>query len=376
MRDLGSSDLQTVMNIGYSVAECHDQNTLRCEAVQLIQSALSADSSVYMKINENPKGSLFQGSVAHGHPESEMTKWCNRYQPIDPFVDRFLRHYQNPCERVIPSHKVVKEREFLNSRFYQEFLAPMSIYHVLLMGLTAGDRPLGVVGFHRPRNAPAFSEREIAMAEIIAPYFASATLRTLNLEQLSEREQILNYLSARSFNQCLLVLDEALRPIFASDALADLLQPETAIRPAYLCPRENLIIPRAILQQCVHMKNPDGACKQDGAVAKIKLQLPGDAHPVGVTIRAVNWNGGALRFVISFQKEAQPEMQYELLTRHGLTARQADIAQLVSVGLTNAEIAEKLCISTRTVENHLRTIYEKAGVNNRTSLIYRLALET
>jgi DNA-binding CsgD family transcriptional regulator len=50
----------------------------------------------------------------------------------------------------------------------------------------------------------------------------------------------------------------------------------------------------------------------------------------------------------------------------GLTIRQIEVLRLVARGQTDAEVAEKLFISHRTVGQHLRNAYDKLGVNNRT----------
>ena len=52
-----------------------------------------------------------------------------------------------------------------------------------------------------------------------------------------------------------------------------------------------------------------------------------------------------------------------------LSAREGDVAGLLVQGLRNAEIASALGISLRTVENHLRAVFGKAGVRSRTRLL-------
>ncbi len=49
----------------------------------------------------------------------------------------------------------------------------------------------------------------------------------------------------------------------------------------------------------------------------------------------------------------------------GLTAREVEILRLVAQGLTDAQVAEQLVISPRTVNWHLTSIYSKLGVSSR-----------
>lgn len=54
-------------------------------------------------------------------------------------------------------------------------------------------------------------------------------------------------------------------------------------------------------------------------------------------------------------------------SRFGLTARELDVLRLVAEGLTDAEVAERLFLSRRTVGTHLTSIYGKLGVGSRTA---------
>jgi DNA-binding CsgD family transcriptional regulator len=51
-----------------------------------------------------------------------------------------------------------------------------------------------------------------------------------------------------------------------------------------------------------------------------------------------------------------------------LTPTELDVVRLVAEGLTNRQIAEKLFVSPRTVQSHLRSIFAKLGVSTRTEL--------
>ncbi|HEX5505939.1 MAG TPA: tetratricopeptide repeat protein [Thermomicrobiales bacterium] len=49
----------------------------------------------------------------------------------------------------------------------------------------------------------------------------------------------------------------------------------------------------------------------------------------------------------------------------GLTAREVEVLRLAAQGLTDAQIAERLFLSPRTVGTHLRSVYNKLGVSSR-----------
>ena len=57
-----------------------------------------------------------------------------------------------------------------------------------------------------------------------------------------------------------------------------------------------------------------------------------------------------------------------------LSLREIEVLALVATGLTDAQIAEQLVVSIRTVHAHLRSIYRKLQVHTR-SAATRYALE-
>ncbi|MBV9090388.1 MAG: response regulator transcription factor [Mycobacteriaceae bacterium] len=55
--------------------------------------------------------------------------------------------------------------------------------------------------------------------------------------------------------------------------------------------------------------------------------------------------------------------------RHGLTQRESEILSHVVTGLSNRGIASKLMIGDETVKSHLRSVYRKLGVSDRTGAV-------
>lgn len=64
------------------------------------------------------------------------------------------------------------------------------------------------------------------------------------------------------------------------------------------------------------------------------------------------------------QVEIQPSS-----TRGKISRREMDVLLQVKDGLRNPEIAERLGLSTKTIENHVRSILQKLGAKNRTEAV-------
>ncbi len=53
-----------------------------------------------------------------------------------------------------------------------------------------------------------------------------------------------------------------------------------------------------------------------------------------------------------------------------LSDREKDVLKLTARGLSNKDIADSLCISIRTVQGHINSIFHKLGVGSRTEAIF------
>ncbi len=79
------------------------------------------------------------------------------------------------------------------------------------------------------------------------------------------------------------------------------------------------------------------------------------------------------------QAQAEPEVTPTIPAQHspspnGLTAREVEVLRLVAQGLSDAQVADQLVISPRTVNWHLISIYRKLGVSSRAAAT-RYAIE-
>jgi len=64
-------------------------------------------------------------------------------------------------------------------------------------------------------------------------------------------------------------------------------------------------------------------------------------------------------------KKINGELDYQV-RHHKLTRRETEVLKLITLGFLNKEIADELCISEKTVKNHVSNIFKKIEVSDRT----------
>jgi DNA-binding NarL/FixJ family response regulator len=95
-----------------------------------------------------------------------------------------------------------------------------------------------------------------------------------------------------------------------------------------------------------------------------------DAHKIVQSIMEL-WHGGAPMNALIARKVIESFHSYPTPVREVLTAREDDILHFLSQGQLIKEIAATLGIADATVRFHLRNIYSKLHVNNRTNAILK-----
>jgi DNA-binding NarL/FixJ family response regulator len=78
---------------------------------------------------------------------------------------------------------------------------------------------------------------------------------------------------------------------------------------------------------------------------------------------------------IVMERATSPQTTAVRLEAHGVTAREREIAGLLAAGLSNTEIARTLVLSPYTVQDHVKSLFEKTGVSSRQELVARVFLD-
>jgi DNA-binding CsgD family transcriptional regulator len=105
---------------------------------------------------------------------------------------------------------------------------------------------------------------------------------------------------------------------------------------------------------------------------RLILDIPNSMQQIPIRVRLIRPHTDHPAFIICLDLKDPGSCLKERLSKMGLSKREEEVAGLVCEGLENVEISNKLFISSHTVEGHLKSIYRKLGVRNRTSLVHRI----
>ena len=224
----------------------------------------------------------------------------------------------------------------------------------LILGLRANSgEAWGAVGLYREPGQPLFDDEEIAFLRAIAPALGEGARRGLLLGEASDPDTPeapgLIVLSG-SFEV------ESLTP-GVERWIDDL--PDGAFDAGRL-PSSVLAVAGQALRSAEGRNDP-------GEVALARVLTNSGRWVVlhGTTLMS----GGARRVAVIVEPAHPARIAPLLMAAYELTEREQDVTRLVLQGESTAAIAERLVVSRHTVQQHLKSIFEKTGVRSRRELV-------
>lgn len=364
-RNLRDRELNEVLLVSRTALECGQVNELRKEVLRLLEQVFKAESSNFFITHGPDQKVSFDQVINRGIDDKFLSLFSQYYYKLDPFYGQIFP----PHTSVITTEQVIPFKDLIHSEYYNDFLKHQSIHYEMVIYLRSGSRKMGVVALFRPQKAGNFSTEEVAKAELMVPYLTGALEKTIVSEQVTRSEGIIKSITSDLTNKGVIILDENLEPIYQNEEAVKL--SSVLSRADENGEKSHEELPHKLYLCCQEFKKSilPGRGSESSEKEHHQLITVGEEQ-ILIRLRPLPCGEQSTLFLIYLEPDKPSFAQKQ--NKLGLTRREIEVINLLSLGLKNTEIAAKLFISEHTVENHLKSIYKKLDVRNRTSLVHRL----
>jgi DNA-binding CsgD family transcriptional regulator len=325
-----------------------DSVEFRHEAIHLIGRVVPSEAWCWT--TADPSTSLVTGAIGEGIPPDRS----ERFFEIEYLVEDFNKFSDLACRgRPVGVLSEATAGQLDLSARHREIFGPLGIGDDVRLALRVGRSCWGYLVLHRHPARP-FTDQEVSFLLSVADHLATGLSLSLTRRAGS---------SVTSGESGLLLLDSELNTVAVSPAAERYLATMQSKHS-----EETGSLPDAV-RALIAGLNSNGA--KDRLKSRVPMKTGGwlslQATSLGVP------RVGAVTAVM-IQPASPSELVPLVLEGSGLTAREAEIAGCVLRGLSTDEIASELDVSPQTVQQHLKSVFEKLGVRSRREMLASLFL--
>ncbi len=239
-----------------------------------------------------------------------------------------------------------------------EFIGPTYGYgDELRMVGRQGGRSWGSIALFRGGNDAPFTDDEVEFLGSLSEYFA-AGLRSGLLARLGRAEDI-----GPAYGPGVLIIGADDRPVQVSMGADSLL--------AELTSERHMSDSSGVIAALVATARRYAAGLVD-VLPRARARMSSGRWLVLYASPLANADGATGEVVVTIEEARPPEIVPLVVSAFDLTARERDVTQLVLQGVDTKEIAATLHMSRYTVQDHLKSVFDKAEVRSRRELVSRI----
>lgn len=330
-----------------------DVSTLRRRVLPLLRKVLVVDA-VWWALAD-PETLLFSQALTDDIPSVAVPLFLEN-EISQPDVNKFRALARGP-EPVATLYSATRQAPEDSVR-YRDILRPHRLGDEMRVALRDRKQTWGFMCLHREAGARAFSPDEQKWMRQLAPHLAAGLRQSLLLAGGSKHP-------LSEWAAGVLVLSDEGEGISVTPAAERLLRdlPDWSERPTRVLAIQSVISRLRALEQWPGEQLPP---------PRVRVRT---LEGRWVTISASRLSTSSVDNSIAIVVE--PTRFEDLvplrLAASGLTATEINIAAMTVQGLSNQEIAQALGNTRLTVQQHLKSIFDKTGTHSRGELIGRLS---
>lgn len=238
------------------------------------------------------------------------------------------------------------------------FLSLQQDYHIVCIRIINESQFLGEIYLHRSMDKPDFSEDDLFVLKLMQPHISTV----FGLIHTAGTVRFLETVDKTNSQKGICVFDQELNLTGGNIAGLDMIKMSTVFNSSVLY---------HLKEYCNDiLKNEEQPEKNSSRISNYSLKIPKGTLNIEVHYSNNLRTRKNISFIIILEF-ANPDRIVEEY-KFKFTKREADVIDGLIQGRTNTQIANQLCISENTVKSHIRKLYQKTGVNNRTELAFLL----
>lgn len=281
------------------------------------------------------------------------------------FENEYLNNDFNQFEQLVISKETVAilseatEGLLHRSERYRMILQPSGFRDEMRVVFISEGQCWGFLILFRRDHQPLFKSNDRILLSSITP-IVGKYLRKLRLELPEKKTNPLNQETG------ILILSSSLYPLSYNSTAQKWL---STLRNC-----ENIddtILPRPIRAVCSRALENATSQSEKASIARVSLSIPNQPY---LTIQAscLDSLDQSTQIAVSFEHASPTEVMGLLSDTYELSNREKDVLYYITKGFSTKEIASSLCISTYTVQDHLKSIFHKTDVKSRRELIWKM----
>lgn len=302
----------------------------------------------------------------------ELTAYREQFFSLDPFINL-------PLNQIITLDDLLTDAELMASDYYQHYLQPIGLFRILGVDTGEAEGVLARLRFSRRREEAPFSASDRKMLQLITPHLRQAIEIYARFNHMTSERDI--YAGAvDQMSVATIILDEKGRLLHTNAMASALLKEADGLslrgQQLHIAGHNTNRSLQAALASVISAQRAG----ETSVIKALRVPRPGERSALGLVIRPVPASergegqaGPCAAVFVSDPDQRDSASQQTLGTLFSLTPAEANVAILLTRGLSLAEISETQNISPHTARAQLKSIFAKTGVSRQAELVRMIA---